>query len=161
MFKDYYLILGVSNHATSEEIEQAYKDADKRNNVPGFTSKEFHDVQEAFCILSDPELKIIYDKELETYNTSEDYDNYRIQNPRLANKISSLQSNTTGNIDETSGCGSKIAKGCMWVVIFVIVMMLQMCISAIMKQKGRHDVRNRYSYVIPKQQTTNHVYKLL
>ena len=161
MFKDYYLILGVSSHATSEEIEKAYKDADKRINVPGFISKDFHDIQEAFHILSDPELKIIYDKELEAYNVSEDYDNYTIQNPKLADKISSLQRNTAGNTGETYGCGTKIGKGCMWAVIFVIVMMLQMCISAIMKQKGRHDVRNRYSYVIPKQQTTSHVYKLL
>ena len=161
MFKDYYLILGVSNQATSEEIEEAYKEADKRINVSGFISKDFHDIQEAFNILSDPELKIIYDKELEAYNESEDYDNYRIQDSRLADKISSLQSNTTGNMDEASGCGSKMAKGCMWAIIFAIVLILQMCVSAIMKQRGRLDVRNKYSYVIPQKQMTCHVYKLL
>ena len=90
------------------------------------------------------------------------YDNYTIQNSKLANTISSLQGNVIENTGEKSGCGSKIGKGCLWAVIVVIIMMLQMCITAIMKQKGRNAVRNHYSYVMPhKQQMTSHVYELL
>lgn len=162
MFKDYYLILGVSSDATPEEIENAYKDADKRINVHGIISKDFHDTQEAYYILSDPELKSLYDKELKVYNASGNYDNYTIQNSKLANTISSLQGNVIENTGEKSGCGSKIGKGCLWAVFVVIIMMLQMCITAIMKQKGRNAVRNHYSYVMPhKQQMTSHVYELL
>ena len=162
MFKDYYLILGVSNDATPEEIENAFKDAEKKINAHGIISKDFHDTQEAFHILSDPELKILYDKELEAYNASGDFDNYKIQDSKLADRISSLQSNVAENAGNASSCGSKIGKGCMWAVIIVIVMILQMCIGAIMKQKGRNAVRDQYSYVMPhKQQQISHVYKLL
>lgn len=154
MFKDYYLILGISSDANPKEIEKAFKDAGRKNNLHGIISMDSHDIQEAFQILSDPELKILYDKELEAYNASGDFDNYTIQDSKLEDKISSLQGNIAENTGDTSGCGSKIGKGCMWAVIVVIVIMLQMCITAIMKEKGRNDVRNRYSYFMP-YKTTN------
>jgi hypothetical protein len=38
MIKVYYFIGGISSDATSKEIENAFKDADKRVNVHGFTT---------------------------------------------------------------------------------------------------------------------------
>ena len=84
-----------------------------------------------------------------------------IKDERLANIISSLQTNTEKKDNTSTGCGSKIGKGCMWAIIIVILMMLQMCIGAIMKQKGRSDVRYRNTYVIPQKPAICHVYQLL
>ena len=160
MFKDYYLILGISKEATPEEIENAFKDADaKLNGSP--QSKEFQDAKEAFAVLSHQETKIMYDKELKAYNESDDFENYEIKDQKLASTINSFQSNIEENGNSSSGFGSKIGKGCMWAVIIVIVMMLQMCIGAIMKQKGRSDVRYRNTYVIPQKPAISHVYQLL
>lgn len=125
-------------------------------------SNDFHDVQEAFYILSDPELKIMYDKELEAYNASGDFNNYTIHDSKLANTISTLQCNLEKSTGKTSGGSSKIGKGCMWAVVVVIILLLQMCVTAIMKQQSRNAVKSRYSYVVPhKQQLISHVYKLL
>lgn len=160
MFKDYYLILGVDSNATHEEIEQAYKDADARINVNGFISKDFHDIQEAYFILSKPELKISYDKELEKFNASGNYDNYTIEDVNLAAQISTLQKNIAENAGKTSGEAVKIGKGCammgkgcIWVLVIVVISLLSTCIGVIMKQHRRNAVRNSYSYVIP--QKTN------
>ena len=40
-------------------------------------------------------------------------------------------------------------------------MILQMYIGAIMKQKGRSDVRYRNTYVTPQKPAVSHVYQLL
>ena len=149
MFKDYYLILGVGSDASPDEIEKAYKDADAKINVRGIISKDFHDIQEAFTILSKPDIRALYDKELEKYNASGDYENYKIQDAKLEDTISSLQVNISKNAEDPSGCGYKLGKGCFWIFVVVILFMLQTCFSAIMKQKGRNAARNGYSYVIP------------
>lgn len=94
-------------------------------------------------------------------NIPDDFANYEIKDERLANIISSLQTNTEKKDNTSTGCGSKIGKGCMWAIIIVILMMLQMCIGAIMKQKGRSDVRYRNTYVIPQKPAICHVYQLL
>jgi DnaJ-class molecular chaperone with C-terminal Zn finger domain len=160
MFKDYYLILGIGKEATPEEIEKAFKDAEAK--LDGATSsKEFQDIKEAFAVLSHQETKILYDKELEAYNESGDFANYEIKDRSLANTINSLQTNIEVSEQTSSGCGTKIGKGCMWAVVIVIVLMLQMCITAIMKQKGRNAVRNRYSYVMPQKPANSNVYQLL
>lgn len=160
MFKDYYLILGIGKDASPEEIEKAFKEVDaKLNGAP--QSKEFQDAKEAFTVLSHQETKILYDKELEAYNESDDFANYEIKDQSLANTISSLQTNIEVNEQPSSGCVAKIGKGCMWAFVIVIVLMLQMCITAIMKQKGRNAVRNRYSYVMPQKPAISHVYQLL
>lgn len=160
MFKDYYLILGISKEATPEEIEKAFKDVNAKFGDTA-NSKEFQDAKEAFAVLSHQETKILYDKELEAYNESDDFENYQIKDQRLASTINPLQSNIEESGNSSSGCGSKIGKGCMWAVIIVIVMMLQMCIGAIMKQKGRSDVRYRTTYVITQKPAISHVYQLL
>lgn len=161
MFKDYYLILGIDNDAAPGEIEQAYKKADARINVKGFISKDFHDIQEAYSILSKPELKALYDKELDKFNASGNYDNYSIENDILAKKISTLQNNISENVGNPSGLAVKIGKGCMWAFIIVVISLLSTCIGAIMKQKGRSDVRYRNTYVILQKPAISHVYQLL
>lgn len=160
MFKDYYLILGIGRDATLEEIEKAFKDTDAKFNG-NVSSIELQEAKEAFTVLSHQETKVLYDKELDAYNQSDDFANYEIKDERLANIISSLQTNTKKKDNTSTGCGSKIGKGCMWAIIIVILMMLQMCIGAIMKQKGRSDVRYRNTYVIPQKPAICHVYQLL
>lgn len=160
MFKDYYLILGIGRDATLEEIEKAFKDTDAKFNG-NVSSIELQEAKEAFTVLSHQETKVLYDKELDAYNQSDDFANYEIKDERLANIISSLQTNTEKKDNTSTGCGSKIGKGCMWTIIIVILMMLQMCIGAIMKQKGRSDVRYRNTYVIPQKPAICHVYQLL
>ncbi len=160
MFKDYYLILGIGRDATLEEIEKALKDTDAKFNG-NVSSIELQEAKEAFTVLSHQETKVLYDKELDAYNQSDDFANYEIKDERLANIISSLQTNTEKKDNTSTGCGSKIGKGCMWTIIIVILMMLQMCIGAIMKQKGRSDVRYRNTYVIPQKPAICHVYQLL
>lgn len=160
MFKDYYLILGIGRDATLEEIEKAFKDTDAKFNG-NVSSIELQEAKEAFTVLSHQETKVLYDKELDAYNQSDDFANYEIKDERLANIISSLQTNTEKKDNTSTDCGSKIGKGCMWAIIIVILMMLQMCIGAIMKQKGRSDVRYRNTYVIPQKPAICHVYQLL
>ena len=160
MFKDYYLILGIGKDATPEEIEKAFKDTDAKFNG-NLSSVELQEAKEAFSILSHQETKILYDKELDVYNQSDDFTNYEIKDKRLANIISSLQTKPEERDNTSSGCGSKIGKGCMWAIVIVFVMMLQMCINAIMKQQGRNAVRNRYSYIMPQKPVICHVYQLL
>ena len=109
----------------------------------------FQDAQEAFVVLSRQETKNIDDKELASYNESDGFENYEIKDQNLTRTYNSLQSNMEERCNSSSGRGSKIAKGCMWIVIIVIVMMLQMCITTIMKQQVLNTVRNHYSYVMP------------
>ena len=148
MFKDYYLILGVSKAATPEEIEKAFKDANERCNG-ATSSQEFQDVREAFAVLSQPENRALYDRELEAFNSSEDFENYEIKDQQLARVISSLQPTSYESEESSSGCALKIGKGCMWTFVAIILFMLQTCFGAIMKQRGRNAVRNSYSYVMP------------
>lgn len=161
MFKDYYLVLGIGKDASPSEIEKAFKDVEVKFSGES-SSKKFQDVKEAFTILSHQETRLLYDKELLAYNESDDFENYEIKDQRLARTINSLQSNMEESCNTSSGCGSKIGKGCMWAVVIVIVMMLHMCITAIMKQQGRNAVKNRYSYVFPQKPTIiSHVCQLL
>ena len=150
MFKDYYLIMGIGKDATSEEIEQAYKNADARLNIRGYTSREFHDIQEAYSILSKPELKILYDKELEVYNESDDFANYVITDPKLAEVLGSLQRDKQRN--KTSRISPNVTSGCVWTFILILIWMLSTCFRMIMRQRNQK-IRNSYSYVTP--QKTN------
>ena len=49
----------------------------------------------------------------------------------------------------------------MWAFIIVVISLLTTCIGAIMKQKGRSDVRYRNTYVTPQKPAVSHVYQLL
>lgn len=148
MFKDYYLILGVSKDATAEEIEKAFKDAEARSG--GTASQSYQDAREAFAILSQEGVRTLYDHELDVFNASGDYENYQIKNAELAKTIGSLQTNMAASNDSSSsGFASKLGKGCLWAIVIVILFIFQTCVSAIMKQQGRNAARNGYSYVVP------------
>ncbi|GLD97147.1 hypothetical protein PINS_up005830 [Pythium insidiosum] len=70
--KNYYKILGVARDASQKEIKKAYrkqalewhpdKHADKEDSEREEVNKKFHDIAEAYEILSDEELRARYDR---------------------------------------------------------------------------------------------------
>lgn len=63
MAKNYYIILGISKDATQNEIKAAYRQLVKELHPDhyGENTKPFIEVQEAYCILSDPARRRAYD----------------------------------------------------------------------------------------------------
>ena len=93
MFKDYYLILGVSSDATPERIKKAFDDAKAMLNDK--TSLAFsQELQEAYAVLSNQEIKARYDKEYKLFDQTVGFVNYVIKDQKLADVINSLQGNT-------------------------------------------------------------------
>ena len=76
IFKDYYLILGISSDATSADIEKVVQERKKElYNQKGkdwLYSQDNTELREASEILLNPSNKAIYDQELELYNSSND-----------------------------------------------------------------------------------------
>jgi curved DNA-binding protein CbpA len=73
-FKNYYIILGVRNTASSEEIKQAFRKLAKQyhpdKNLGNNNAEEFFkEVQEAYAILSDYEKRKKYDLKFAYANT--------------------------------------------------------------------------------------------
>jgi DnaJ-class molecular chaperone len=73
-FKNYYIILGVKNSASTEEIKQAFRKLAKKYHPDknhGNTSAEefFKEVQEAYAVLSDYEKRKKYDLKFAYINT--------------------------------------------------------------------------------------------
>jgi DnaJ-class molecular chaperone len=66
MAKNYYLILGVTPDATSEEIKSAYRRRAKEYHPDRFVegNQPFLDVQEAFTVLGNPVHRRAYDRSL-------------------------------------------------------------------------------------------------
>ncbi|WP_337845630.1 J domain-containing protein [Thermus sp.] len=67
--KDYYAILGVSREATQEEIKRAYRQLalkyhPDRNPGDKEAEERFKEINEAYAVLSDPEKRAQYDREL-------------------------------------------------------------------------------------------------
>ncbi|KAG7358506.1 chaperone protein DnaJ [Nitzschia inconspicua] len=66
--KNYYKILGLTRTATSKEIKKAYRELamkwhpDKNPDNKEEAEKQFHDIGEAYEVLSDDELKAKYDR---------------------------------------------------------------------------------------------------
>lgn len=156
MIKDYYLILGVSKDATPKEIEDSYKEFESRtHDEDGIASSiELSDIKEAFFVLSQPNLRELYDNELVAFNATEDYANYEIHNQDLLDAIASLQDEEVrgSSSQEESGCFRMGTRGCMWMFIIILLFFLKTCIGAVMKDQGRRSVRNYYSYVIQQNQ---------
>jgi curved DNA-binding protein CbpA len=62
--RDYYRVLGVSEDATREDLERAYRgEARKRHPDGGGSEEEMKSLNEAHDILSDPETRKAYDAE--------------------------------------------------------------------------------------------------
>ena len=62
--RDYYRVLGVSEHASREDLERAYRgEARKRHPDGGGSEEEMKALNEAHDILSDPETRKAYDAE--------------------------------------------------------------------------------------------------
>lgn len=66
MAKDYYMILGLSKDASSDDIRSAYRRLAKEYHPDhyGLDSAPFLQIQEAYTVLSDPEARRDYDKSL-------------------------------------------------------------------------------------------------
>lgn len=84
--RDLYAILGILRGASQNQIKRAYLKAVKKlhpdvNELPGQTSL-FHDVQQAYEILSDPEKRAQYDTNLPAQPQSEPPLKVRIQYSR-------------------------------------------------------------------------------
>src|SRR3989338_11463005 len=63
MTKDYYTILGISSEATHNEIHQAYNRAFR----PGLAKESFDELDEAYSVLSNPEVRFQYDQMRKTF----------------------------------------------------------------------------------------------
>lgn len=77
--KDYYRILGVSPNVEPEALKAVYRALAKKyhpDTTSGTSTSEiFRDIQEAYGVLSDPELRKSYDREIfEDIETEEEFD---------------------------------------------------------------------------------------
>src|SRR3954454_9079180 len=66
MARDYYEVLGVSRNPTAEELQQAYRRLARANHPdvnrdPG-AEERFKEINDAYHVLSDPELRKRYDR---------------------------------------------------------------------------------------------------
>src|SRR3954449_681449 len=66
MARDYYQVLGVSRDADADELQQAYRRLARQNHPdvnrdPG-AEERFKEVNEAYQVLSDPEMRKRYDR---------------------------------------------------------------------------------------------------
>ena len=107
--KNYYEILEVSENASQEVIEKAYKalakkyhpDVQRPNNVKSAEEK-FKEIGEAYETLSNKERKEIYDLELSKYKSNSqsnysntDYENLLVHTQELENELEYLKKEQT------------------------------------------------------------------
>ena len=112
VMKNYYEILEVSQNASSEVIEKAYKALAKKyhpdanlNNTKEAEEK-FKEISEAYEILSNANKKAEYDYDLQSYMDSlynsnkynnNDYENLILHTQELENELESLKRNNNTN----------------------------------------------------------------
>jgi Ca-activated chloride channel family protein len=74
--KDYYAILGLPQSATAEDIRRAYREMARQYHPDSRTEKApttlFHEVQQAYAILSSPRQRRAYDRQREEAGLSKD-----------------------------------------------------------------------------------------
>lgn len=74
MIKDYYIILGVPETATAEDIKAAYRAQAMKwhpdRNPDKDTTNQMKDVNEAYSILSNPQSRLRYDKEYRLFKNA-------------------------------------------------------------------------------------------
>jgi Ca-activated chloride channel family protein len=74
--KDYYAILGVSQSATAEEIRRAYREMARQYHPDSRQEKAptmlFHEVQQAYAVLSSPRQRRAYDRQRAEAGLSKD-----------------------------------------------------------------------------------------
>ncbi len=65
MSKNYYIILGISNNATPEEIKQAYRKQAHlcHPDTPQGSEEKFKTLNEAYQVLGNPTKRSVYDAE--------------------------------------------------------------------------------------------------
>ena len=134
-FKDYYLILGINKDSTIDEIVDVF-----HNLNESCVYKE--DQKEAFIILSNPDLKQMYDVELDLYNKSGNYNDYAISNKKLKKEISAIQKRAAKN-NRTTNRG---IDGCLFVFAFIIIICIKMCANPLARELGRHDANREYNF---------------
>ncbi len=91
--KDFYYILGVSEHASDQEIKTAYRKLSlkfhpDKNNGEKFFEERFKQIQEAYKELSNPTSRKQYDEKLHQFNSSKyNRDNLKYKEEELRRKF--------------------------------------------------------------------------
>lgn len=88
--KDYYNVLGVSENASAEDLERAFRGAARKRHPDGGGSEEaMKSLNEAHDILSDPETRRAYDAERRPIRTV--YQSSRVFDPEAASRAGTLK----------------------------------------------------------------------
>lgn len=103
--KNYYEILEVSENASNEIIERAYRVLAKKyhpdmwsNSKSYWAENKFKEITEAYQILSNPTLRKQYDMEIGLNNfTNYKYDNLYSEQKRLAQEINNIKTQNYSN----------------------------------------------------------------
>lgn len=145
MFKDYYLLLCIGQDAKQNEIVQAYNSACD-NLEKTLIDKE--ELDEAYAVLSNQEIRAMYDEELANYNESGDFEEYKIKNKKFVKAMRSLNNNG-GNQNFFLSLLSKMTKALLWLIALLIALIFAFAFPPLMKQMGRQSIRSANTYVIP------------
>lgn len=150
MFKDYYLLLEISENATNEEIKSAFRKQaikwhpDKNPNLD--TTNIMQELNEAYIMLKDPEARARYDKEYQKYKgfknekekstnktysskekepTNTPFSEYKIEDDILENWIKNAKKQAKDLVEQTikdfRGVSNAAGKGLIDGIIQVII----------------------------------------
>ncbi len=96
MFIDYYNVLNVSFNANQNDINVAYNSKmtffNQSVNIKSLYKNEIRDLQEAYRVLSTPNMKTLYDKEYSRFSNSDSII-YKLSNPELIKFICDMRNN--------------------------------------------------------------------
>jgi curved DNA-binding protein CbpA len=112
--KTLYEILGIEQKANTNEITSAYRKKERMHPTKGGNTDEFKKIQAAFDILSDLELRRIYDSSyLDKLSTDESIDKllkYK-QQKKIAVGITIAGSGSSGERSRSGGSGERTGSG--------------------------------------------------